>query len=400
MAGFSSNNEHLSLSEEPVVLVVHCVDTEGPIGGDVRKNPNGTPEFYDNWKDIKSSLSEITNEDYRKIQADSYGNGFMLNWFIMDFMGFKTNPKNRIMEYNDTYDNIKSLNTAADSFHWHYHQPPKSGQGDQWSEDWDSSNEHYNILGHRILDRNDFPEAYRAGGTIQDNKCSHWLEDNLMIDYSNRVSYKSYPTDNIFDFNWYSAPENWGFYHPSKSDFLQTGDMRRVIARSVDLKSRFHLLEEWEVMQAFQDAKKSNRPVILSYFSHDHRDMVAETNYAIDIIKRQSKKANVPFRWCDAKDAIKICKKIKTIKSEIGIQREENNRVMIHFRSEIYQKNPFVYTRDTSNKIKYHKLDLEWIPNCPFYLQRCFLDLTEDMTELGVACTSLSGDKSVKVFKL
>ena len=72
-----------------------------------------------------------------------------------DFMGFKTNPKNRIQKYNDTYDNIKSLNTDCDYFHWHYHQPPKSGIGDQWSDNWDSSDIHYQILGHRIIERED-----------------------------------------------------------------------------------------------------------------------------------------------------------------------------------------------------------------------------------------------------
>ena len=396
MAGFYNKKD----TNIPAVLVVHCVDTEGPIGGDVRKNPDGSSEFYDNWKDIKHSLKEITSDDYRRQKCDSFGNPFMFNWFIMDFMGFKTNPKNRIAAYNDTYDNIKSCNTTYDSFHWHYHQPPASGEGDQWSEDWDSSDEHYNILGHRLLDREDFPEAFRAGGTIEDNKCSLWLEDNLMIDYSNRVSYKSFPEDNIFDFNWYTAPDEWGLYHPSRSNFLEKGEMRRAIVRSVDLKSRFHLLEEWEVAQAFETVKKESKPVILSYFSHDHRDMRAETNYAIDIIKRQSREKGVPFMWCDAKDAVKITKGIKTIENVVGTERIDPDTLMIHFRHEIYQKHPFVFTQNNDGKVKYHKLDLEWIPNCPYYLQRCFLELSPEIRKVGIACTSLSGDKAIKVVEL
>ena len=31
------------------VLVVHCVDTEGPLGGDARRLPDGSPEFFDGW---------------------------------------------------------------------------------------------------------------------------------------------------------------------------------------------------------------------------------------------------------------------------------------------------------------------------------------------------------------
>ena len=386
--------------DTPSVLVVHCVDTEGPIGGDVRRNPDGSPEFMDNWVDIKDSLKEITSNKFRVESCDSFKKAYMLNWFIMDFTGFSTNPKNRINEYNDTYDNIKSLNTSLDSFHWHYHQPPMGGQGDQWSEDWDSSTEHYNILGHRLLNREDFPEAFRAGGTIEDNKCSHWLEDHFMIDYSNRVSYKSYHTDNIFDFNWHGAPDTWLPYQPNKDNFLKPGAMKRFIARSVDLKSRFHLLEEWEVAQAFNEVKSSKKPVILSYFSHDHRDMRAETKYAIDMIKRQSRITGVPFKWCDAKDAVKISMGIKTVENVIGTERTDPDTLMIHFRHEIYQKHPFVYTQDEAGKITYHKLDLEWIPNCPYYLQRCFLELSPEIKKIGIACTSLSGDKAIKVLTL
>ena len=399
MVGFCKEDFDKS-ENKGIVLVVHCVDTEGPIGGDVRRNPDGSAEFIDNWPDIKSSLDEITSDEFRNESADSFGNQYMLNWFIMDFTGFKTNPKNRVAAYHDTYDNIKSINTREDAFHWHYHQPPKSGIGDQWSDNWNSSDEHYNILGRRLLERNDFPEAFRAGGTIEDNSCSLWLEDHLMIDFSNRVSHTSYETDNIFDFNWHGAPNDWGSYHPHEESLLDKGNMRRYIARCVDLKSRFHLLEEWEVAQAFKKAKDNNEPVILSYFSHDHRDMRAETNYAIDIIKRQSRLAGVPFAWCDAKEAIKITNDLPTIKNTIGIEKVDDKKLMIHFRHEIYQKIPFVFTQDEDGNIKYHKLKLEHIANSPVYLKRCFLDLTPEMKKLGIACTSMSGDKSTMVIDL
>jgi len=391
MAGFSRNS--------PVVLVVHCVDTEGPIGGDVRRNADGTKEFMDNWYDIKQSLAAITSEDFRNQNCDSFGRQFNLNWFIMDFMGFKTNPKNRIQQYNDTYDNIKSLNTQVDAFHWHYHQPPSSGEGDQWSDDWDSSTQHMDILGHRIIHRSDFPEAFRAGGTIEDNKCSAWLEDNLMLDYSNRVSTQSAPTSNIFDFNWFGAPSHWGFYHPHIDNFTRPGNMRRFIVRCVDAKSRLHALQRWEVADAFGYAKIHQRPVILSYFSHDHRDMREETLAAIQLMKSCSTDYDVPFRWCDAKEAVQVSANLVPRQVRIGFERQDE-RMMIHFHIDIFQKNPFVYTLNNKNQIHYHRLEVEHFANCPYYLKRCFLDLDPSFVKLGVACTSMSGDKSVKVIDL
>ena len=303
--------------DESVVLVVHCVDTEGPIGGDVRRNPDGTKEFFDNWQDIKDSLLEITNDKFRNNYQDSYNLPYKLNWFIMDFTGFSTNPKNRIQKYHDTYDNIKSLSTCSDSFHWHYHQPSTSGVGDQWSDDWYSSNEHYNILGKRIIERNDFPEAFRAGGTIEDEKCSQWLEDHIMIDFSNRVSYRSEPTNDIFDFSWFNAPMDWVPYNPKQGSFTSKGDMKRLIARSVDLRSRLHELQYEEVLGAFNQAKTTNTPVILSYFSHDHRDMRDETIYAIELLNKAAAETGVPFKWSCAKDAVKHCLGLETIENKI-----------------------------------------------------------------------------------
>ena len=64
------------LFNSPRVLVVHCVDTEGPIGGDVRRKPDGSKEFMDNWKEIKSSLDDITNDEFRDANKDTFGKAF------------------------------------------------------------------------------------------------------------------------------------------------------------------------------------------------------------------------------------------------------------------------------------------------------------------------------------
>jgi len=393
MDGFCKSN--------PRVIVVHCVDTEGPIGGDVRRRPDGSKEFMDKWDDIKDSLREITSEEFRSKNKDSFGNVFKLNWFIMDFTGFKTNPKERICEYNNTYDNIKSLSTEVDSFHWHYHQPPKSGVGDQWSDSWSSSKEHYNILGRRIIDRQDFPEAYRAGGTIEDNECSLWLEENIMIDYSNRVSDRSYKTDNIFDFNWFSAPPHWGYYRPDSKNFLNPGNMRRYIVKSVDLESRLHRLNQSDVDNCFKIAKETNQPIILSYFSHDHRDMRKETKKAVYMIKEASKKYNVDYCWSDALEAVQYCENIKPVKVRIGIEKtKSSNTIRVYFDKSIYQKYPFIYIKNKKGVIRHIKKETTNIPNCPYYLEYVNLNILQDDDIIGVACTSLSGDKTVLVRKI
>lgn len=401
MDGYSTNNAE--------VLVVHCIDTEGPIGGDVRRRPDGSAEFYDNWNDIKASLKEIMDEDFRNQNQDSHGKPYAYNWFIMDFIGFKTNPKNRIAKHHDTYDNIKSLpNSNLDSFHWHYHQPPKSGIGDQWSDDWDNSDAHYDILGHRIIERNDFPEAFRAGGTIEDNKCSHWLEKNFLIDYSNRVSYRSEKTNNIFDFNWYNAPSHWGYYHPSHDDLTKNGDMKRYIVRCVDLESRLHRLQQWEVNNAFGFAKQYNCKVILSYFSHDHRDMREETRRGIELVRNSSKNYDIPYRWSGAKEALQIVAGIPTKNILVSLERDpvgaghpkDSTNYVVKFSDEIYQDIPFVFSQDKSNNI------IRVIPNVDIHndhgiVKKCYcFSVKGNIKKIGIAGTSMSGDKFCEVYDL
>ena len=376
----------------PEVRVVHCIDTEGPIGGDVRRNPDGTREFLDNWVDISLTLKELTSDTFRLENSDSFGGRYKFNWFIMDFMGFKTNPKNRVQKYNDTYDNIKSLNIRDDSFHWHYHHPPASGVGDQWSNDWDSSRAWEQILGHRIIHRGDFPEAFRAGGTIEDIKCSQWLEDNIMIDYSNRSFRGSMPTDDIFDFNWHGAPTSWGYYRPHSDDITCVGDMRRYIVRCTDLRSRLYSLSYDDVDEAFCYAKYTRRPLILSYFSHDHRDMRDETRHAISLIKRASSRSGVPYRWDDAKRALQASAGLSETKLSVFTEAVGSN-IRFRFSGKIFQKEPFVYVLDSEDEV---------IRCNTFHVGGLCYDvgLPRDTKKVGVAATSVTGDKVVSVLDL
>src|SRR5690242_6561932 len=170
------------------VLVVHCVDTEGPLGGDARRRPDGSPEFFDNWPDILESLAELTADEFRRAHADSRGEPYRFSWFLLDFTGFRTNPKEKVTAYHDTFDRLHSLQTDVDGFYWHYHAPPADGTGDRWADSWLESGEHNTILARRLLERGDFPEAFRAGGTIEDEAASAWLERLFLLDFSNRVS--------------------------------------------------------------------------------------------------------------------------------------------------------------------------------------------------------------------
>jgi hypothetical protein len=376
----------------PEVLVVHCVDTEGPIGGNVRRRPDGSQEFMGTWREIKSSIARLTSAEFRHRGADSYGKPYVYNWFIMDFTGFRTNPKKRVTTYNDTYDHFKSFSTTPDAFYWHYHHPSASGVGDEWSHTWDSSSEYMNILLHRLVERHDFPEAYRAGGTIEDNKASLWLEDNIMIDYSNRVSAGTKPTKNIFDFNWHGAPRTWGYYHPSPKNLLRRGNMRRYIVRSVDLWSRIHVLSVAEVREAFTQAADTNQPVILSFFSHDHREMYNETVYAIAMLHQVATETGVPWRTIHALPAVQRCEGMRPQRVRVSGRRSKDT-LQLSLSSPSYQRHPFIGARLGDGSLR-------WLASEVQSPRRISVSLEPTVQEVTIGGTSMTGNTFVATFEI
>ncbi len=323
------------------VLVVHCVDTEGPLGGDARRLPDGSPEFMDDWDQILATLRELTADGFRAQHADSFGDPYRFNWFIMDFTGFRTNPKCRVAEYHDTWDRIATLDVAIDGRYWHYHVPPASGVGDEWSDTWLSSNECNVVLTRRLLERGSFPAAFRAGGTIEDEAASRWLEQTIPIDFSNRVSERSQPGADLYHFNWYGAPAVWGSYHPALGNPMREGSLRRFVYRSLDLRSRYNELTQERVDACFEEVRQSGRPRVLSFFSHDNRDMRPETYDVVELLRAASDRLNVPWRSCSAVEAHRRYHDLPP--EEVGLQLDASGSdARLTADAEPFQDLPFV----------------------------------------------------------
>jgi len=327
--------------DRPALLVVHAVDTEGPLGGDARRLPDGSPEFFDRWEDIEASLAELTSKAFREEHCDSFGRPYVFDWFILDFMGFRTNPKHRVAAYHDTYDHLVALPTEPDAIDWHYHVPPASGAGDEWSETWLSSNECNTILARRLLERGTFPAAFRAGGTIEDDAGSHWLDEVFALDFSNRVSERSRGTGDLYSFDWHGAPARWGSYHPAHHSFLEEGAMRRYIYRCIDLRSRYNELTVDHVTEAMREVARSGSQLVLSYFSHDNRDMRPETRSAVDLLRSASAETGVPWASCTAAEAHRLFHGLDHDELRLEVELEPQG-VAVRAEGEPLQRTPFV----------------------------------------------------------
>ena len=171
------------------IFIALNVDTEGPVTDETHS------DLLNNWKAIDESLKKIFSDSFRQEFSDSSGEPVKFNWFIMDWAGFKTNPVKRDFGYHKIFDHYvenfgSSIKKFNDGIYWHYHHPPKSGIGNEWNPNWKQNREYENILCRAVIERNFFPAIFRAGGTIENNDASNWLEKWIPFDYSSRAKAK------------------------------------------------------------------------------------------------------------------------------------------------------------------------------------------------------------------
>jgi hypothetical protein len=79
--------------------------------------------------------------------------------------------------------------------------------------------------------------------------------------------------------------------------------MRRLIYRSLDLRSRVHELTQAEIDACFEEVGRTGEPRVLSYFSHDCRDMRPETYDICAMLAGAASRTGVPWLACTAVDA-------------------------------------------------------------------------------------------------
>jgi hypothetical protein len=275
-----------------VVYVIPCIDTEGP-AFDPKLNLLST------WEEVERSFHAAASPKFRHRFLDSWQNPVVLSWFIMDWTGFKTNPVQREIGPHKIFDRYCAWlkDFPQDGIFWHYHHPPIDGVGNHWNTNWTNGEddrtgyEYDRILARRIIQRHWFPCTFRAGGTIEDNAASQWLDEIIPFDFSNRAPM-------IGDvFNWSLAPALWQVYSPSEENYQLPGGMRRKIARSLDVLTRLHPIGQDDVDQAFLEAQKGGK-AILSFFLHDYRPLADSFSAVFKLIQSSARRyKNV--NWCN-----------------------------------------------------------------------------------------------------
>ncbi len=338
------------------VYVVHCIDTEGPLhepvvatferlkaifnldlepstallqrlqAGDVDLGGIESAvqkvvdphllAYNDTWDKVDAMLAPIMAPDFRCQMPDSFGRAWIYNWFCVDHVGYGDNPRRRDIGYHNIFDHYQLLMRETGSFqdglYYHFHPHNFRHEAHRCATHWWSTSDSlFQILCRRVIDRRWFPAAHRPGFHVI-RPDSHWfLEQFIPFDYASQAMTQT--ADDTAQFglqggrlgDWRRAPVTWTPYHPAADDYQRPGDCRRWIARCLNVGTRFRLITEADVRQAFQEAQ-AGKPVVLAVTNHDFRNMAPDIDQVRALLHKVGRDfSDVPFQYSDAVAAIR-----------------------------------------------------------------------------------------------
>lgn len=339
------------------VYVVHCIDTEGPLyesleatferleanfglslepnAETLRRLQAGAVDlggleaavrrfvdphllaYNDTWDKIDSMLEDCMSGRFRCRMADSAGGGWVYNWFCVDHVDFDSNPRRRDLGYHNIFDHYREVmrrnDSPQDGLHFHYHPHSFRREAHRCATHWwASSDSLYQAISRRVIDRQWFPAANRPGFHAIRPDSNWFLEQFIPFDYASQAMSPD-STDKAVQSgthggrfgDWRRAPTTWAPYHPAHDDHQVAGSCRRWVARCLNVGTRFRLLTEVDVRQAFDEAR-AGLPVVLSFTNHDSRDMRPDIEAVRDLLaKVVPDYPDVPFLFSEAVTAMR-----------------------------------------------------------------------------------------------
>ncbi|MEO7547352.1 MAG: hypothetical protein ABIT82_02935 [Ramlibacter sp.] len=340
-----------------VVLVVHAIDTEGPLreplSGTFERlahlfGVTGLPQtretlqqlkrkeialggredavaqllgdhslsYKNTWDEVDGMLARVMSPQFRNQYPDSYGGGWVYNWHCLDHVGFQTNERGRDLGFHKVFDHYRDILAAQpgcrDALHYHFHYISTYREAHRCATSFlNSSPEFLEVLCRRVIERQWFPCVARAGFQTE-RPDSHWfLEQWVPFDLSSLALDDNTELDRLTDFrkgrsgNWRRAPADWSVYHPSHDDYQLPGQCRRWIGRGLNILNRVGSVNEAEVEKAFGRAD-GGLPTLMCVAGHDWRDLGPEVDHVRDLLSRVAPRfPGVRFKYCEGVEAFR-----------------------------------------------------------------------------------------------
>jgi len=367
--------------------------------------------YNDTWDKIDNMLSTILSREYRCRNVDSYGGGWVYNWFCVDHIGYEVNPRRRDMGYHNIYDRyvefLDQYDAFMDSIHWHFHPMSTYKEAHRCATSYENSPHLHQILCRRILERHFFPSVFRAGFQAE-RPDSHWfLEQWIPFDGTNMAIENPEEFELHNDFkkgrsgDWRRAPADWSIYHPDFYDYQKPGGCKRYIARFLNGNTRIANITQYEVDKAFARAAEG-LPTLMGIASHDFRDLKIEVDLVIEFISKAAEKfPKVTFKYAEAKEAFNAAlhqENSEKLALDVNLYKE-NDVYQLDVKtlsSEVFGPQPYLAIKTKSGRFIHDNFDFGLDRKSWHYVFHYDTVLSEDIEMIGVAANNMYGDTFIK----
>jgi len=432
------------------LFIVHCVDTEGPmfesiaatfsrlkiifdidiepteenlyklqnrsvdLGGKEKQVANLVSpcrlNFNATWREIDLMLTRLNNDDFRYALTGDNGKPWVFTWFCLDHVGFTgNNPRNRSLGDHSIFDRYRSMvgrNNFGDSIQWHYHPLPATGNVNDSGISYLTSNNIWEILSKKIIERSWFPSAFRPGfHTIRPD--SHWfLEQWIPFDYGNQSSpYEENDQPDLSDGrygDWRRAPSSWEIYHPHHDDYQAVGSCRRWVARCMNIEARIRRLSDADIESAFARAN-CGEPTVLAMTNHDFRDMYAETIPVISRIRKAMLRyPDVEIIPIDAVNAMRgalgIEDEVVKLNCKVICESPRHMKLEVTALGRIFGTQPYLAIQLCGARYLWENFDSQGDGKWTFVFDENHIPANL-VTAIGVAVNSVSGHTTIANYK-
>lgn len=435
------------------VYIVHCIDTEGPLYESVDATFERLREIFhlnlpasedllrrlqagevpldgleaavqkvvdphllaynDTWDKVDAMLAKLMSESYRTQVPDSADKGWIYNWFCVDHVDYDLNPRRRDIGYHNVFEHysgqIRKTASTQDGLHFHYHPHSFKREAHRSATHWwASSNSLHQIISRRVIDHYWFPAAHRPGFHVI-RPDSHWfLEQHIPFDFSNQATVNTAEDGVQFGLeggrfgDWRRAPATWEPYHPSPDDYQVPGNCRRWIVRCLNVGTRYRLLQERDVRQAFAEAAEG-RPVVLAITDHDFRDMGPDIDAFRQLVNRVAADfPQTPFFYSEAVNAMQAALELAPLppcELDVAIRQvgEHTHILTVSSATPTFGPQPWLALKTVEGTYHFDNFDIE----TPFHQwQYVFDEETFPLTainSIGVAANNAFGTTTVVV---
>jgi hypothetical protein len=393
---------------KPIVYIIHHVDTEGPLYEDIKETFSRLEEivgiklcvkptnenlrllragkignltskqqekvrivadphllaYKKSWAEVDEMLYRILSTNYRNKYIDSFGNGWVFNWHIMDHVGFTVNPRHRDMGYLNIFDHYESIldetdSNVIDEINWHFHPVPFDKKANTCATSYENCYDIlHQILSRRLVEKHWFPLVNRAGMHTERPDSNWFLEQWIPFDASNQsINNDDYLTYGRYG-DWSGAPSDWSIYHPNIYDWRQKGNCNRYIARCLNMHTRFRNLSETELGSAFDLAQYTGKNVYVGVTNHDFREISTEIDEFYAMLKRVQAKYDVDIKFTKSTTAFKEILGLDQSKKLDFKTSLDGNVLTIQFtEGEPFGPQPYLAIKTKSGEYRHDNLD-------------------------------------------